>query len=74
MEAPIVSGNANNEANAGFGNVNSNNEASDTNTNIGSQLYWKNITMSKPCPLAKNKTNQNGVGSESEDSVKIQQK
>jgi len=73
MEAPIVSGNANNGANAGFGNVNSNNEASDANTNIGSQLYWNNFGMSKPYHLVKNKINQTGVGSESEDSVKIQQ-
>lgn len=67
--APIVGGNANNGSNAGLGNVNSNNVASDTNTNIGSQLCRSLLKISRPYLLVKNKKEQNGIGSASEDSV-----
>ncbi|MFB5946133.1 hypothetical protein [Albibacterium profundi] len=38
MRAVLFSGNSNNGANAGFGISNTNNSASNTNANIGSQL------------------------------------
>lgn len=64
QKAPILSGNANNEANAGFGYVNSNNEASDTNTNVGARLYNVKMNLKKlfyPCPLAKKQVSMKGV-------------
>lgn len=45
LRVPHVGGNANNGANAGLVYVNTNNEASNTNTNIGSQLSLKDINV-----------------------------
>jgi hypothetical protein len=54
LRACLRGGNANNGANAGFVNLNTNNTASNTNTNIGSQLsYWVS-NIQRPCLLAKN--------------------
>ena len=59
--ACLRGGNANNTANAGFVNLNTNNTASNTNTNIGSQLsYWVN-NIQRPCLLAKNNDQRNTV-------------
>jgi len=51
--APIVGSNANNGVNAGFGYVNSNNAASNTNANISSQLSCKNFIDLQTMALAK---------------------
>lgn len=53
QRAPIVSGNANNGANAGFSYVNSNNAASNTNANISSQLCFLKSWECQAMALAK---------------------
>jgi RNA-directed DNA polymerase len=65
--ALISSGNANNGSNAGAFYANTNNTASNTNTNIGSHLSnnnWKHI----PCHLAKNININSVLVTHSEDS------
>ena len=68
LRAVLFGGNANNGANAGFANSNSNNDPSNTNANIGSRLNLtpfnkKNINrIPRPCLLAKQQKKQKGVG------------
>lgn len=57
-KALYVSGNANNGSNAGLLYTNANNDASNTNTNIGSQLNAIKIVGHKPYLLVKNKNNK----------------
>lgn len=66
-DAALVGGNANNGTNAGLANVNLNNAASNTNTNIGSQLGFS-LNYHGPYLLVKNFITYVGIGSESEDS------
>lgn len=53
FQALISGGNANNEANAGAFYANTNNTASNANTNIGARLA-QYLQKHKPCLLAKN--------------------
>ncbi len=56
--ALLSSSNWNNASNAGTFNANANNAASNSNTNIGSQLVnfvKRFIHFNVPCPLAKHK-------------------
>lgn len=64
-----MSGNANNGANAGLRNANSNNTPSNANANIGAQLSVKNINNSNLASWQKI-TIKGRVGSISEDSEK----
>ena len=65
----LVSGNANNSANAGFSYSNSNNSPTNANANISVHLNYniikkENITTHKPCLSAKNKLIRNSFGSD----------
>jgi len=68
LRAVLFGGNANNGANAGFANSNSNNDPSNTNANIGSRLNLtpfnkkKYQTHSTTLPLGKTAKKQKGVG------------
>ena len=57
-KALYVGGNANNGSNAGLLYANANNSASNTNTNIGSQLNAIKVSRHKPYLLVKNKNNK----------------
>ena len=53
-ETLYVGANANNGANAGFGNANTNNAPSNANANIGSRLgFWKFFLQANTLALAK---------------------
>ena len=68
--ALISGGNANNGVNAGAFYANTNNTASNANTNIGAHLMRINLKKHKPCRSAKNNNSLiNCIGSESEDSA-----
>lgn len=68
--ALISGGNANNGVNAGAFYANTNNTASNANTNIGAHLMRINFKKHKPCRSAKNNNSLiNCIGSESEDSA-----
>jgi len=54
-------GNANNGDNAGFATLNANNDSSNRNANVGSQLCLKIETPSYTVPLGKRKNVDNGV-------------
>jgi hypothetical protein len=49
----LFGGNANNSANAGFAYANTNNTASNTNANIGSQLCLNKLKEQRPWHLPK---------------------
>jgi hypothetical protein len=51
----LFSGNANNSANVGLAYANTNNTATNANTNISSQLCSKILKRQKPWRLPKNK-------------------
>jgi hypothetical protein len=67
--ALLVGSNANNGSNAGISYANSNNAASNTNANIGSQLCLKFFSH-KPCLLAKKYVIKSCVGSQKRKLVK----
>lgn len=67
LRAVYIGGNANNGSNAGFVCTNTNNAASNANTNIGSRLSYK-VMDCRPCPLAKDNLVKIGAGSTVESS------
>jgi hypothetical protein len=65
----LFGGNANNSANAGFAYANTNNTASNTNANIGSQLCSKILQKAKTLALAKKLKREKGISRIPENSL-----